>query len=209
MKPRHACVLLCSIALLAGAVPGWCGDATMPRYTDPLAGLYPSPASSLPRDVALRYYEPGGGTGKPGRAVLTMALVPGANYHKVRAYMNEVSKGAGSNAMYLQLQPVMNRTVQILKDRYPWLEVAPDLATAEKRDVSLTLVLDVRSRVGASAGDTSALQIDVVAFDEHRQPLGRFIAEGKAAASGNGNGFPNAARQALDALTATSKKYFN
>src|SRR4051812_6331021 len=90
MTLGRACLLLCSMVLW-GVLPAWGSDSTVasaaPRYTDPLAGLYPSPAGTLPRDVELKYYAPGGGTGQPGRAVLTMALVPGANYHKVRSYM--------------------------------------------------------------------------------------------------------------------------
>lgn len=204
----HACFVI----LLAGCLPGRAlaqVASDVPAYTDALAGVYKAPASSVPRDVPLTYYEPGGGSGKPGRAVLNMALVPGANYHATRTYMTAFAAIAGPNARYMNPQPLVTRAVQIIKDRYAWLETAPDLDTAAKRESSLTLVLDVRTRIGTWRADTTAVQIEVVAFDEKQQPVGRYVAEGKAPSSDEANGFPGAAQQALNALGDIVKKYFN
>lgn len=215
MIVRRVLLVLCSFACLAVGAPGRAADGAsqaapvMPRYADPLAGLYPAPASGVPRDVPLKYYAPGGGSGNPGRNVLTMAVVPGANFHKVREYMAAVAQQSGDRAMYLQLQPVLARAVQIIKARYPWLEVTNDLASAEQRNVSLTLVLDIRSRIGTSGAGPTGVQIDVVAFDDRHKPVARFIAEGHGDAKSDAFGFPAAAKQALDALTAASKQYFN
>ena len=126
----------------------------MPRYTDALSGLSAVRARTVPADVAINYYAPGGSAGKAGRAVLTMALVPGANYAKTRDYLarasGDIAKSAPASASEaqsdLQLKPVLTRATDIIKERYPWIELTDDLATAQKRNASLTLVLDIRTR---------------------------------------------------------------
>jgi hypothetical protein len=182
----------------------------MPRYTDALAGLYAASASTVPLDVPVNYYAPGGGSGKAGRAVLTMALVPGPNYEKLRAYLAQAGKDAASASDDLQVQPVLTQAIEIVKERYPWIELTDDLATAQKRDVSLTLVLDIRSRLGRAAGDPTAVQIEVIAFNDQHKPVSRVVTEGKAGVgSASGYGFQAAAKQALDGLNAKSAAVFN
>ena len=112
-------------------------DSTAPHYSDALSGLYRQPASSVPADVPVNYYAPAARSGA-ARAVLTMALVPGANYSKLRAYHAQVGKAAvaavpgqgGGIAEDLQIQPILLRAVDIVKQRYPWLELMDDVATA-------------------------------------------------------------------------------
>ena len=192
-------------------------DSTPPRYSDALSGLYRQPASSVPVDVPVHYYAPGTGGGA-ARAVLTMALVPGANYAKLRAYHGQVGKDAAAakpgqgdaDAEELQIQPVLLRAVDIVKQRYPWLELMDDVATAQERNVSLTLVMDIRSRLGAKAGDPTTVEIEVIVFNEKQQPISRIETSGSATAGAGGlYGFRSAADDALDALDTKSKALFN
>jgi hypothetical protein len=192
-------------------------DSTPPHYSDALSGLYRAPAASVPADVPVNYYAPGARSGAT-RAVLTMALVPGTNYAKLRAYHAQVAKDAvaaipgqgGGIAQDLQIQPVLLRAVDIVKQRYPWLELMDDVATAQERNVSLTLVMDIRSKLGAKAGDPTTVEIEVIVFNEKRQPVSRTVTTGTATAGGGGiYGFSIAADQALDALDAKSKALFN
>ena len=189
-----------------------------PDYSDALANLFAFPASRFPSDVPINYYAPGGGTGQPGRAVLTMALVPGANYKKLREYLAHASvdlaastaAAAGSAQSDLQLKPVLQQAVDIVKQRYPWIELTDDLATAKKRDVSLTLVLDVRARLAVEAGDATAVEIEVIAFNDQLKPIAHFVSEGRADAGGPaGCNFTAAAQQALASLAQKSASYFN
>lgn len=191
----------------------------MPHYSDALAGLYPLPASSVPVDKPINYYAPGGGTGKPGRAVMTMALVPGANYQKMRDYFAQantdanasVPGSAGTIRYDLQTDDVLSKAVAIIKQHYPWIELTSDIVTANKRNESLTLVLDIRSRLGRPGGDPTAVQIELIAFDAQRKPYTHFIVEGKtpAGAGADGYGFRRASGQALEAFATKSKTYFN
>lgn len=190
----------------------------MPRYSDALAGLYAAPSSKLPRDVPIDYYAPGGASGKPGRAVLTMALVPGANYTKTRDYLaqasSDIAKSApssgGTAQSDLQLKPVMKQAVDIVKQRYPWIELTDDLAAAQKHNTSLTLVLDIRTRLASKSGGTTAVQIEVIAFNDQHKPIAHFVSEGRANAGGeNGYNFKAAADQALSTLQQKSTSYFN
>jgi hypothetical protein len=190
----------------------------LPRYSDALAGLYPIPASSVPLDKPINYYAPGGGSGKPGRAVLTMALVPGANYQKMRDYFAQAYKdakasvpgSAGTIQYNLRTDEVLSKAIEIVKQHYPWIQLTSDVATANKRNDSLTLVLDIRSRLGRVGGDPTAVQIELIAFDAQHKPITRFIGEGKIAAGGpDGYGFSKAANQALNALDTKSKTLFN
>ena len=192
-------------------------SSVAPHYSDALSGLYRAPASSVPADVPVNYYAPTAARSAP-RAVLSMALVPGANYGRLRAYHAQVGKDAvaarpgqgDAIAEDLQIQPVLLRAVDIVKQRYPWLELMDDVATAQERNVSLTLVMDIRSRLGAKAGDPTAVQIEVIVFDEKRQPVSRIETSGSAVAGGGGlYGFREAAGQALDALEAKSRTLFN
>lgn len=192
-------------------------DSTPPHYSDALYGLYRAPASSVPADVPVNYYAPGARSGAT-RAVLTMALVPGANYSKLRAYHARVGKDAAAakpgqgdaDAEELQIQPVLLRAVDIVKQRYPWLELMDDIATAQERNVSLTLVMDIRSKLGAKAGDATNVEIEVIVFNEKRQPISRIETTGSATAGAGGlYGFREAADRALDALDAKSKALFN
>jgi hypothetical protein len=192
-------------------------DSTAPRYSDALSGLYRQPASSVPADVPVNYYAPAARSGA-ARAVLTMALVPGANYSKLRTYHAQVGKAAvaaapgqgGGIAEDLQIQPVLLRAVDIVKQRYPWLELMDDVATARERNVSLTLVMDIRSKLGAKAGDPTDVAIEIIVFNEKQQPISRIETSGSATAGGGGiYGFSIAADQALDALDAKSKALFN
>jgi hypothetical protein len=204
MMIRRCFAACCSVVWLGIALPAspadnQPADVRMPRYSDPLAGLYRAPATSVPRDVPLN----------AGHNAVTAALVPGANFHEVRKYMAALAQSAGDRSAYLQLQMVLARAVHIIKARYPSLQLASDLAAAEQQNVSLTLVLDMRTRIGTSASDTTGVQIDVVAFDDRHKPVARFIAEGKADTKSDGYGFPVAAQQALDALSIESKQYFN
>ena len=192
-------------------------NSAAPHYSDALSGLYRQPASSVPADIAVNYYAPGARSGTT-RAVLTMALVPGANYPKLRAYHAQVGKDAvaaiegqgGGIADDLQTQPILLRAVDIVKQRYPWLELMDDIATAQERNVSLTLVMDIRSKLGAKASDPTTVEIEVIVFNEKRQPVSRIETTGTATAGAGGiYGFRAAAGQALDALDAKSKALFN
>jgi hypothetical protein len=191
-------------------------SSAAPHYSDALSGLYRQPASAVPIDVPVNYYAPGARSGS--RAVLTMALVPGANYARLRAYHAQVGKDAiaaapgqgGGIAEDLQTQPILLRAVDIVKQRYPWLELMDDIATAQERNVSLTLVMDIRSRFGAKAGDPTNVEIEVIVFDDKRQPISRVETTGTATAGAGGlYGFREAAGDALDALEAKSKVLFN
>ena len=184
-------------------------SAPAPRYADALSGLYTMPATAVPLDVAVNYYAPSARSGS--RAVLTMALVPGANYGRLRAYHAQAARDSGgAGADDLQTQPVLARAVDILKERYPWLELMDDVATAQERNVSLTVVLDIRSVLAEKPGDPTTVQIEVVVFNEKRQPVSRIVTAGSAATGGvNAYGFQTAAGQALDGLAAKSKTYFN
>jgi hypothetical protein len=70
-------------------------------------------------------------------------LVPGG---KLRAYHAQVGKDAAAAvpgqgdgiAEDIQIQPILLRAVDIVKQRYPWLELMDDIATAQERNVSLT-----------------------------------------------------------------------
>jgi hypothetical protein len=192
-------------------------NSAAPRYSDALSGLYRQPASAVPADVPVNYYAPGARSGTT-RAVLTMALVPGANYGKLRAYHAQVGKDAAAAvpgqgdgiAEDLQIQPVLLRAVDIVKQRYPWLELMDDIATAQERNVSLTLVMDIRSQLGAKAGDPTNVQVEVIVFNDKRQPVSRVETSGTATAGDGGlYGFRDAAGQALDALDTKSKALFN
>lgn len=192
-------------------------NSAAPRYSDALSGLYRQPASSVPADVPVNYYAPGARSGAT-RAVLTMALVPGANYGKLRAYHAQVGKDAAAAAPGqgdgiaedLQIQPILLRAVDIVKQRYPWLELMDDVATAQERNVSLTLVMDIRSRLGVKAGDPTNVEIEVIVFNDKRQPVSRIVTSGSATAGAGGiYGFRDAAGQALDALETKSKALFN
>ena len=110
----------------------------------------------------------------------------------------------------LQVQPVLARAVDIIKQRYPWIELTDDLATAQKRNMSLTLVLDIRSRLGRPSGEPTAVQIEVIAFNDQRKPVARFVSEGRVNAGGaDGYGFQAAATQALSSLEKKANTYFN
>lgn len=192
-------------------------NSAAPRYSDALSGLYRAPASSVPVDVPVNYYAPGARSGAT-RAVLTMALVPGANYGKLRAYQAQVGKDAAAAlpgqgdgiAEDLQIQPILLRAVDIVKQRYPWLELMDDVATARERNVSLTLVMDIRSRLGAKAGDPTNVEIEIIVFNDKQQPISRIETSGSTIAGGGGiYGFQGAAGQALDALDTKSKALFN
>ena len=192
-------------------------DSTPPHYSDALSGLYRAPASSVPADVPINYYAPGARSGAT-RAVLTVALVPGANYGKLRAYHAQVGKDAAAAkpgqgdaiAEELKIQPILLRAVDIVKQRYPWLELMDDVATARERNVSLTLVMDIRSKLGAKAGDPTTVEIEIIVFNEKQQPISRTLTSGSAVAGAGGiYGFSIAADQALDALDAKSKALFN
>jgi len=192
-------------------------DSAAPRYSDALSGLYRQPASAVPADVSVNYYAPGAHSGAT-RAVLTMALVPGANYGKLRAYHAQVGRKAAAAAPGqgdgiaedLQIPPILSRAVDIVKQRYPWLELMDDVATAQERNVSLTLVMDIRSRLGAKAGDPTTVEVELIVFDDKRQPISRIETSGSAIAGGGGiYGFRDAAGQALDALETKSKTLFN
>jgi len=192
-------------------------NSAPPKYSDALSGLYRQPASTMPANVPVNYYAPGARSGA-ARAVLTMALVPGANYGKLRAYHAQVGKDAAAAvpgqgdgiAEDLQIQPILLRAVDILKQRYPWLELMDDIATAQERNVSLTLVMDIRSRLGAKAGDPTTVEVEVIVFNDKRQPISRVETSGSAIAGGGGiYGFRGAAGQALDALDEKSKALFN
>jgi hypothetical protein len=192
-------------------------NSTPPRYSDALSGLYRQPASAVPANVPVNYYAPGARS-SASRAVLTMALVPGANYSKLCAYHAQVGKDAiaavpgqgGGIAEDLQTQPILLRAVDIVKQRYPWLELMDDIATAQERNVSLTLVMDIRSKLGAKAGDPTNVEVEIIIFNEKRQPVSRIETTGTATAGAGGiYGFRQAAGDALDALDAKSKALFN
>jgi hypothetical protein len=176
-------------------------SASTPVYSDPLAGLYNMPASSVPNDVPVDYYTPGSSrSGKPStRAVLTMAVVPGANYDRLRDYFDaKKSSFLGGSSDDLDAKKTVRRVLDLLKERYPWIELMDDVATAQQRNVSLTLVVDIR----AILGSPNVAQIDVIVFDEDRKPISRIAVEGRASGS-----FQDALTQALAQLDAKSRTY--
>ena len=147
-----------------------------------------------------------------------MALVPGANYGRLHAYHSQVGKDAAAAvpgqgdgiAEDLQIQPILLRAVDIVKQRYAWLELMDDVATARERNVSLTLVMDIRSRLGAKAGDPTNVEVEIIVFNDKQQPISRIETSGSASAGGGGiYGFRDAAGQAVDALDAKSKALFS
>jgi hypothetical protein len=204
-------------AILSGLIFGFASSAgaQTPSYSDPLAGIYSSPASWVPKDAQVDYYAPR--TGKRPRAVLTMALVPGANYGQLRRYhaaalQNARALGSGASAAGgdLQIEPVLKAAVEILKERYPWLELMESIADAKERKVSLTLVFDIRSELGRKRGEETLVQFDIIVFDELSKPISRLTVEGRATiGSSNGYAFQEAAEEALDELEFTAKTYLN
>jgi hypothetical protein len=190
-------------------------SAQDPSYSDPLAGIYGSPATWVPKDAQVDYYAPR--TGKRPRAVLTMALVPGANYSQLRRYhaaalqnAKSLGSGAAAAAQDLKIEPVLNAAVEILKERYPWLELMESVADAKERKVSLTLVFDIRSVLGRKRGEQTLAQFDIIVFDEQSKPVSRLTVEGRATIdSSNGYAFQAAAEEALDELQSTAKAYLN
>jgi hypothetical protein len=175
------------------------GSSGAPIYSDPLAGLYNLPASTVPNDVPVDYYTPGSThSGKSAtRSVLTMAVVPGANFDRLQQYFD--SKGKDSSD--LDTTKTVRRVVDVLKERYPWLELMDDIATAQQRNVSLTLVVDIRAMLGGSS-DTTVAQIDIIVFDEQRKPLSRIAVEGRARGS-----FQDALGDALAKLEPKAKSF--
>lgn len=205
-----ACLLLSALAFSPAA------SAQAPSYSDPLAGIYGSPATWVPQDTPVEYYAPR--TGKRPRAVLTMALVPGANYGQLRRYhaaalqnaRADLGSGADAAAADLQIEPVLTAAVEILKERYPWLELMESVADARDRKVSLTLVFDIRSVLGRKRGEETVAQFDIIVFDEQTKPVSRLTVEGRATIdASNGYGFQEAAEEALDELESTAKVYLN
>jgi len=187
--------------------------ASVPRYTDPLAGLFNMPAAAVPNDVAVDYYTPKvERTGGGARAVLTMALVPGANFSRLRAYHQAFAASSSgifsssSTVRDLDIQPVLRQAVEQLKVRYPWLELMEDLAAADAANVSLTLVFDIRSTLGVRSGDATEVQLDCIVFDERRKPVSRIAVEGRATAS-SVPGFQEAAADALSRLDSKARMY--
>lgn len=168
-------------------------SSATPAYVDALAGLYNLPASSVPADVPVDYYTPGSTRGKSGRAVLTMAVVPGANFDALQSYFD--SKKSAD----LDTKTAVQRVVNVLKERYPWIELMDDVATAQQRNVSLTLVVDIRAIVGGGLFNADTAQIDVIVFDENRKPFSRVSVEGR------GGSFQAALTAALDQLTLKGK----
>ena len=169
-----------------------------PNYSDPLAGLYNIPGAAVPNDQPVNYYTPGASrTGRPAsRAVLTMAVVPGANIDRLTTYFEARGKGNSD----LDLSASIRRVVDVLKERYPWLELMDDIATAQQRNVSLTLVVDIRAVLGGTFEATQA-EIDVIVFDEQRKPITRLLVEGRA------RSFQEALGQALTKLNDKAKTY--
>ena len=231
MPLRNAAIVLAAAGFVAACQAGGGGGQTsnrpqaqqlavvpptkMPRYGDALSGLYPIPAGGLPSDIPINYYAVGGGTGKPGRPVLTMALVPGANYAKLRDYLAQADKDIarappGWGPSDLRLQPVLKQAVDIVRERYPWIELTDDLATAQKRDVSLTLVLDIRARLATKGADATVVRIELVAFNDQHKPIAHFVSEGGAKAGGpEGYNFSTAAQQALAGFAQKASRYFD
>ena len=157
--------------------------AAAPIYRDPLAGLYTIPASSVPADVRVDYYAP---RAPRTRAVLTMAIVTGANFSRAASFVE---------ARGLDPQPLIDAAVSTLKDRYPWLELMDDLATAQRNNVSLTVELDMRAKLEA----TAEIDLDVIVFDDARKPISRISVSG----SGTGElseAYATAAEAALQQL---------
>jgi hypothetical protein len=177
-------------------------SGSAPVYSDPLAGLYNMPASAVPNDVAVDYYTPGASrTGRPAtRAVLTMAVVPGANYDRLRDYFDakKSSSFLGGSADDLDAKKTVRRVLDLLKERYPWIELMDDVAMAQQRNVSLTLVVDIRAMLGSP----NVAQIDVIVFDEQRKPISRIAVEGRA-----GGSFQDALTQALAQLDTKARTY--
>ncbi|HLG46901.1 MAG TPA: hypothetical protein VKY24_11735 [Reyranella sp.] len=169
-----------------------------PVYSDPLAGLYNMPATSVPNDVPVDYYTPGAShSGRPNtRSVLTMAVVPGANFERLQQYFDANGRGSSD----LDTRTAVRRVMDVLKERYPWLELMDDVATAQQRNVSLTLVVDIRAVLGGTFGSTTA-QLDVIVFDEQRKPISRIAVEGR------GGNFQDALGDALAKLQAKAKTY--
>lgn len=164
-----------------------------PAYRDPLTGLYNRPASTVPNDVPVNYYTPGSTRGKGARAVLTMAVVPGANFDTLQSYF-ESKKSAD-----LDTDKTVRRVVEVLKERYPWIELMDDVATAQQRNVSLTLVVDIRALLGGFMSGASVATIDVIVFGEDRKPFSRLTVEGR------GSSFQDALTDALNQLNTKAK----
>jgi hypothetical protein len=182
-----------------GSATGSSGSA--PVYSDPLAGLYNMPASAVPNDVSVDYYTPGASrTGRPAtRAVLTMAVVPGANYDRLRDYFDaKKSSFLGGSSDDLDAKKTVRRVLEVLKERYPWIELMDDVAMAQQRNVSLTLVVDIR----AVLGSPNLAQVDVIVFDEQHKPISRIAVEGRASGS-----FQDALTQALAQLGTKARTY--
>jgi hypothetical protein len=158
-----------------------------------LTGLYNRPASTVPNDVPVNYYTPGSTRGKGARAVLTMAVVPGANFDALQSYFDS-KKSADLNT-----NTTVRRVVEVLKERYPWIELMDDVATAQQRNVSLTLVVDIRAVVGGFMSGASTATIDVIVFDEDRKPFSRLTVEGR------GSSFQDALTDALNQLNTKAK----
>ncbi len=120
----------------------------------------------------------------PFRAGSTVGLTFGSNVERYLKHQDDGRKYAASVGASQQLlsgndpQYLVDRSVAILRRRYPKLKAVDDLATAERQRFSTTFVLDIQIKHGLYPGDNTVVEIVIIALDAQQKPVSRLVGRG-------------------------------
>lgn len=159
-------------AVIAAALAGCASD---PPYVDPLKGLANVSSTSVPQDVPVAVQDP-------------VALVPSENSAMVLKLVDEwkqttnakMVKALVSDEVWEDGDPqrLVDGAVNVLRRRYPKIELIDDLATAKQRGFRTTFVVDIQYHHLVTAFDTNHVALTYVVMDAAQNPLSRFTGEG-------------------------------
>jgi hypothetical protein len=165
-------VKLVAAAALAALLSACVSD---PPYVDPLHGLANVPSTSVPQDTPVVVQDP-------------VALVPSENSALVLKLVDEWKQTTNAKMVKALVsdqvwedgdpQQLVDGAVNVLRRRYPKIELIDDLATAKQRGFRTTFVVDIQYHHLVTAFDTNHVALTYVVMDAGQKPLSRFTGEG-------------------------------
>ena len=168
----YSSVRLAGIVVIVALVTGCL--QTAPQYGDALADLRSAPSA---------------GAAAPFKAGSSVAVVLGSNVDKSLGYNEDAEKAFRSMPAPLvnntalkdaDQQYAITSAIGILRRKYPNIVALDDLATASRRKIATTFVVDLKSVYGRLSGDTTVAHLEIIVLDQRQKQVSRLDAEGQA-----------------------------
>lgn len=180
--------------------------APPPAYKDPLSGIVPISASAVPLNASIKVEQPIG-------LIVSDNTESYIEYQKSNTQVAQQFNVNGLNDDLMRdIDPktLVDSVVSLLRKRYPKITLVDDMNAAAHAGMKSVFVIDVQAVMGNYSGQTTTVDLTLLAFDQQVRPASKITGHGAYVIPFPADSlhFREAATQALQDLDQKMTRYF-